>query len=320
MKLLANPLTPLALAAILLTLIPSLSWAGKVECLDRQDWDEKMSIEQYMEDCDAALTSLDGCRLNIEKACINGVEVDLANSTEDHSGMKALGFRGQSSNGVKRSDFLDPSKMYTTSKTPGNRDLKLCSKVEGLTESEAAQMRLNNLPKDKDFVIESVPAFINPRPDVASTSFHWKMRVTNGTPFIEAEIRSLNNLDNSTSGENNRPDLTKASGQSFYEIFKKFLVANLVRCKKDQTFNDSTGATPARSLGEFPEQLRQSIAESHAKVVRGLANSGLDTAALTRNIQRILNVPATAPQADSEESAPPPHNKPHAKGKSRRLH
>ena len=177
MKLRANPRIHLLLAAILLASIPSIGWSGRIECLDRQNWDERMSIQQYMADCDAALTSIDGCRLNIEKACINGVEVDFINLPSFHVEWKVIGFHLQTSNGVKRSDFVDPSKMYNVSRTPGNRDLTLCSKIEGLSDAEVSKMRIDRLPPGKDFVVESVPAFINPKPDVASGSLHWKVTV-----------------------------------------------------------------------------------------------------------------------------------------------
>ena len=313
MKLRANPRIPLALLAILLALIPSLGWSGRIECLDRQDWDEKMSVQQYMEDCDAALTSLDGCRLNIEKACINGVEVDLVNDRFFLQDMDGIGFRHQASNGVKRSDFVDPSKMYNVSRTPGNRNLTLCSKVDGFSEADVSKMRIDRLPPGKDFVVESVPAFINPKPDVATLSLHWKVTVRNGKPFIQVEIRSFNDLDKSTKGENNRPELTKAHGSSFDEIFKQFSLINLVRCKKDQTFDNSTDTVPLRSIGELSEDLRQSVAEDHTEILKGLSNSGLDTAALSRNVQSILRVDELQMK---EETAPPAQ----AKRKSQRQH
>lgn len=251
MKLPANSRIHLLLAAMLLASIPSIGWSGRIECLRRQDWDERMSIQQYMEDCDAALISQDGCRLNIEKACINGVEVDLVNDRFFLQDMDGIGFRHQASNGVKRSDFVDPSKMYNVSRTPGNRDLTLCSKIEGLSDAEVSTMRIDRLPPGKDFVVESVPAFINPKPDVASISLHWKVTVRDGKPFIQVEIRGINNLDESAGGKNKRPQLTKAHGSSFDEIFNQFSLKNLVRCKKEETFFESTRTTAARSLGRL---------------------------------------------------------------------
>ena len=178
-------------------------------------------------------------------------------------------------------------------------------------------MRIDRLPPGKDFVVESVPAFINPRPDVASISLHWKVTVRDGKPFIQVEIRSLEELDNSVKGENNRPQLTKAHGSSFDEIFKQFSIKNLVRCKKDQTFDDSTATVPLRSLGEFSEDLRQSAFKEYTKILKGLSNSGLDTAALSRKVQSILRVDELQMK---KETAPPAQGKPHAKRKSQRLH
>ena len=83
-------------------------------------------------------------------------------------------------------------------------------------------MKIDRLPPGKDFGVESVPAFINPKPDVASLSLHWKVTVRDGKPFIQVEVRGTNNLDESTGGRNKRPDLTKAHGTSFDEIFNQF--------------------------------------------------------------------------------------------------
>ena len=276
-----------------------------------------MSVDQYMEDCDAAILSQDGCRLNIEKACINGVEVDLVNLPSFQIHWEGIGFYSQTSNGVKRSDFVDPSKMYNVSRTPGNRDLTLCSKVDGLSEADVSKMRIDRLPPGKDFVVESVPAFINPKPDVASLSLHWKVTVRDGKPFIQVEIRSTNSLDESTGGRNKRPQLTKAHGSSFDEIFKQFSLKNLVRCKKGETFFESTRTTAALSLGEASEELRKGFASSHAKIMKGIDNSGLDTAALSRRVQDILR---TDELQMEKETAPPAQAKPHAKRKSQRLH
>jgi len=127
----------------------------------------------------------------------------------------------------------------------------------------------------------------------------------------------FNHLDRSTKGENNRPELTKAHGSSFDEIFKQFSLKNLVRCKKDQTFDDSTDTLPLRSIGELPEDIKQSVAEDHTEILKGLSNSGLDTAALSRKFRSILRVDELQMK---EETAPPAQGKPHAKHKSQRPH
>lgn len=49
-------------------------------CRDTENWDEEMTVSKYMDNCDGAIKRNDGCKLNYEKACINGVEVDLMES------------------------------------------------------------------------------------------------------------------------------------------------------------------------------------------------------------------------------------------------
>jgi hypothetical protein len=54
-------------------------WRGDPHiCLTTTNWDEKMTVTDYMDSCDGAITNIDGCKLNYEKACVNGVEVDLS--------------------------------------------------------------------------------------------------------------------------------------------------------------------------------------------------------------------------------------------------
>jgi hypothetical protein len=250
-----------------LSWLPSLGWSDQRDCLRQENWDEKMTVAKYMEDCDAALISMDGCRLNIEKACINGVEVDLMNKTLMPRSMGELGFKSQTSKGVSQNDFADPSKMYTPSQTPGGKTLNLCSKIEGLSPSETANLSLQKLPTDKDYVIESTPAFINPRQDVATLSFHWRLRMSQGQPSYEVEIRSVNNLDNSTAGTNNKPSLTKARGNTLDEAFKQFSVFNLVRCKKEETFTDGNPQDTFRSFAEIPTESRKVMLDNHKKVL-----------------------------------------------------
>ncbi|MFM2006158.1 MAG: hypothetical protein RLZZ09_1813, partial [Pseudomonadota bacterium] len=284
-----------------LSWLPSLGWSDKIDCRNIENWDEKMTVAKYMADCDAALISINGCRLNIEKACINGVEVDLMNKTLMPRSMGELGFKSQTSKGVSQNDFADPSKMYTPSQTPGGKTLSLCSKIEGLSPSETANLSLQKLPTDRDYVIESTPAFINPRQDVATLSFHWRLRMSQGQPSYEVEIRSVNNLDNSTAGTNNKPSLTKARGNTLDEAFKQFSVFNLVRCKKVESFSDGNLQNSVRSIAEVPTQDRQELMTDHKKVLKALATSGLDTKALANNMQRVLNMPVTP-----EEDANPP--------------
>jgi hypothetical protein len=196
--------------------------------------------------------------------------------------------------------------------------LKLCSKVEGLSEAELANLDLSNLPSDQSFVIESVPAIINPDTNVASFSFHWKLTVKNGSPFVEVEFRDINSLDQSSDGANEKPHLTKASGRDFDEVFRKFSLDNLVRCKKVDTFTDIKNIPTARTLAGTPDDMRQFIASGHADIMKGISNSGLDTAALTRRMSQILAMPM--PEPTSEEPVSPPAGKPHAKRKSQRQH
>ena len=318
MKLPANSRTRLTLAAIVLTLAPSLGGAEISSCGGIISWDEKMSVHDYMKACDAAQISRDGCRINLEQACVNGVEVNLRERRNIGGRMEVLGFKPQPSRGLKRSDFADPSKMYNVSKTPGGRDLKLCSKAEGLSEAELANLDLSNLPSDQSFVIESVPAIINPDPNLASTTFHWKLTVTNGKPYVEGEFRAFDNLDMSASGINKKPHLTKASGRDFTEVLRKFSLDNLVRCKSAETFTDTDVSSRARSLADYPEEVRRLIGKEHTEIMSGISNSGLDTAALTRRMSQILAMPLPEPAA--EESASPPAGKPHAKRKSQWSH
>ena len=70
-------------------------------------------------------------------------------------------------------------------------------------------------------------------------------------------------------------------------------------------------------LESFLNILESLLPKSTLKFLKGLSNSGLDTAALSRNVQSILRVDEIQMK---EETAPPAQAKPHAKRKSQRLH
>jgi hypothetical protein len=43
------------------------------------------------------------------------------------------------------------------------------------------------------------------------------------------------------------------------------------RIQEDQTFDDSTDTVPLRSIGQFPEHLRESFAKKHTEILSGLS-------------------------------------------------
>ena len=67
---------------------------------------------------------------------------------------------------VTKDDFSDPTKMYNTVSTPGGTPINLCNKIDGLGAQDIRSLKVGNLPTDKDYVIESTPAFIKPGLDV----------------------------------------------------------------------------------------------------------------------------------------------------------
>lgn len=140
-----------------LALLSHPSFSGpKTFCLDRHNWDERMTVEDYMEECDGAMVSKAGCNLNIEKVCINGVEVNLLKDSRMASpgALKIRGFNARMANGLDKSDFSNPSKMYNVVPTLAGKPLSLCSKIEGLSEEETRYLNIRSLPRNKNYIID----------------------------------------------------------------------------------------------------------------------------------------------------------------------
>lgn len=153
--------------------------------------------------------------------------------------MKDSGFYPRPSNALTRDDFSDPSKMYNTVSTPGGKPLQLCNKIDGLEAQDIRSLKVGNLPTEKDYVIESTPAFIKPGLDFGGTSFHWRVRISGGQYSIEAEIQNPTRFDGPMKvGKQERTDLARATGTSLSDVLVKLLGDNLVRCKKASTFSD----------------------------------------------------------------------------------
>jgi len=262
-----------------------------------------MTVADYMDSCDGAIRNTDGCKLNYEKACINGIEVDLMESNIVGGTFKDGGFDSHPSNALTKSYFSDPTKMYNTVSTPGGTSIHLCTKIDGVTDQNIRSLNLGNLPTDKDYVIESTPAFIKPGLDVGGTSFHWKVSVSHGQVSMEAEIQNSSQIDGPREvGSQKRTDLARVTGNSLNDVFGKLFAENLVRCKKSSTFTDHPEVTTYyKRASDFPEPLRQSYAQDYQRILTAIAPSGVDKASLTRSFNRVFNVNLPVNDASDDE-------------------
>lgn len=268
-----------------------------------------MTVEDYYDTCDGGISTTDGCKLNIEKACINGIEVDLLESRTLDLVMKGNGFDSRGSDALNKSDFSDPSKMYNTVSTPGGRQIQLCTKLDGLKEEDVASLTARKLPTDKDFDVESTPALIKPGQMVGFNSLHYRLKMRDGQLSYEVELRSLENIEGPKAvGRQKRTDLAQVAGKGtggvldIREVLKKLFVINLVRCKKNISFTDRPEMTSFfKTISDTPEKIRQAEAEEFQKVLAAIGPSGVDKAALRSNFQRVFKVDLPVADAPDEE-------------------
>jgi len=276
-------------------LLSSISLAKPVDhslCLETRDWDEKMTLSDYLDSCDGAITNVTGCKLNFEKACINGFEVDLLESMTETDVLKDKGFDSHASRALTQNDFSDPSKMYNMVSTPKGTPLRLCSKVDGITKENVGSLNLGNLPTDKDYVIESSPAFLKPDSNIGYHSFHWRVVVSKGKVNLEVEIQFAAEFDGPAEVDRkNLTSLTQAKGKTIDDINGELFAKNFVRCKKGTTFSDHPEWTYYyKTPAELPDNIRQGNIEDFQKAMTAISNAGVDKVALTENFNRVFHV------------------------------
>ena len=296
----------LAITATQILLLSSDSFgADRDFCRDTENWDEKMTVADYMDSCDGAIITNDGCKLNYEKACINGVEVDLMESNTAGKIMRRNGFDPRPGNALTSSDFSDPTKMYNPVSTPGGTPIRLCAKIEGLTDQNIRSLQIHRLPTEKDYVIESTPAFIKPGLDIGANSLHWRVHVSRGQISIEVEVQNASRFDGPREvGSQKRTDLAKATGTDIADVLSNLFGHNLVRCKKETTFSDHPEFTNYyRTASEFPEKSRQFYLKDYQKVLTAIAPSGVNGPALANRFNSAYNV--NLPIDDVSDDEPP---------------
>jgi hypothetical protein len=277
-------------------------------CLLTTKWDNEMTLSEYMDSCDGAIKSVTGCKINFEKACINGFEVDLMESMTETGLLKNNGFDSHASSALTQNYFSDPSKMYNTVSTPSGKPLRLCTKVDGITKENVGSLYLGNLPTDKDYVIESSPAFLNPDSNIGAHSFHWRVVVSNGQVSVEAEIQFASKFDGpAMAGSQDLTSLTQAKGATIDDINKKLFAENRVRCKKGTTFSDHPEWTAYyKTPAELPDNILKGNVQAFQKAMISIENSGVDKYKLTDNFNKVFHVNlqvAEAPKINEQPNA-----------------
>lgn len=212
-----------------------------INCLNI-DLSENMTVADYMAQCVNGLVSNDGCRVNIEKVCVNGKEV---NFWSDFIGsLKKYGFETKPSNGLSEKNFSDSSQMYNKILLPNKEFTQLCTKIPGLPENLTQQnmdRAVRSLPSG-NYVIESVPPTINPNEDLASATLHYKITVSvdaQGQKQVVTELQ-LRNSDATdrqlSSSGRSAPFKVVSTTDDLRGVSNTLFNENLVRCKKTQTF------------------------------------------------------------------------------------
>ncbi|MDD2767967.1 MAG: hypothetical protein PHT19_04500 [Methylococcus sp.] len=211
-------------------------WDRKNECRDLKNLEQRMTVEEYIAKCANGVASSDGCRINIEKACVNGAEVDLIGGgglgTLFDINLKRYGFDPRFSNGLSKNDFSDPSQMYNKISLPNGKMTQLCHKIEGQTENETQGLTGSSLPSG-DYTIESVPAIVKPNERIGAMTLHWKIIVSGSSRQVEMELRTINQTDRQAVLDGKSAPYRVVS-DSLHKAVLALFVSNLVKCKKER--------------------------------------------------------------------------------------
>lgn len=277
-----------------------------------QEWQTTTNVRNFMALCDGAIHTEDGCKLNIERGCINGVEVDLLKNritgyaNEFYSDLSTYGFKSVSSNGVTRDlfkkEFLD--RMYDPITLPSGSTFQFCSKIEGLSDDEIpglSERKLNELSKGRVINYSSVAAFVNPTENIGMTSLHIDIEFNNGQETVRMSIRNANSLDKikkvglNSETENSSVVVAKSLHDAKFRLFE----ANLIRCKPDEILDpvpeeDSTVSRKLilhqtyNQISDRNPESRQYIADLYGSTLDSLAEAGLKRDELIENFRRMF--------------------------------
>lgn len=293
----------------------SIGWSDFVDC-DRVAMKEESSIEDIMAVCDAPILSRRGCTINIEKACINGYEVDflavIAGTLESATAFKANDSRYV--HGVTSSDFLDskthPKDLYKEVKI-GERTQALCLKANGVKISDIdANHAFNTYQLDsmgEKFVLESVPSFIKPDFFSSDRSLHWKVTKKQDEFTVELEIRSLDEVDKSVKiyKDSNRLFTATGRGATLDQAIENAVDAfstesKVVRCIQ----KNASGPIYFSSLKQYDPESKGIYIKNHKKLMNQLSTTLGNTDQLTQNFQDNLGNIKMA-EADPQQDTPP---------------
>jgi len=269
-----------------------------IDCLEI-DLNKKMTIPDFMAACVDGVVSDDNCDLNLEKACVNGVEVDLWGRAAGYGKDFGFGFNARVSNAVSTKNFSDPSKMYNKILLPNGQSTQLCTKVSGLPENPAPGVLDRILVGEKfppsNYVIESVPPSLNPSNSFAGTTLHYKIIVSmdpNGKQQIRAEVqlRDSDAIDKEISGPDYKAGGFRVTGDRLSSTRARLFTENLVKCKKAQTSVD--GENMKIIADGAPSTMPTKYKSDYQKAQQFWlnANPGLNKEALTTNFENVFKL------------------------------
>ena len=167
--------------------------------------EQTSTVQGFISKCSNGFIDSLGCSINIEKACVNGEEVQLSYRPQQIlSLLGEFGFDAHYSRGISKYD-LKPGQsedsLYKPVKlNPNSPPVQLCNKVPlsgGLTANKLVEQDLPN----GSYKIVSTPAVLKPDEKMVGKTIHWEIEVTPGPNGVPNRILTMSMQDTEIPGK-----------------------------------------------------------------------------------------------------------------------
>jgi hypothetical protein len=204
-------------------------------CSSEDFLNSKITVEEFMATCHNGIVSGAGCRVNIEKACINGQEVSV--NGMNVFDFKLFGFHPSYSHAVTERDFSQDKfhQMYNEFTLPNGQESQLCTEIPGF--SGGSSISVQSLPPG-NYEIHTVPNILKPDRNTTGWTLHYDIIASNinGNQTFQTTVYLG---DTETPGtqftSEGRHDPYRAVGKNPADAEDQLFLGNGVRCKPAET-------------------------------------------------------------------------------------
>ncbi|UZR28570.1 hypothetical protein [Methylococcus mesophilus] len=204
---------------------------------------ERTSVNKFITTCANGIVD-STCRIYIEKACVNGVQVPAPLEDFINEHFPELGFEPvTTTQSLTRGDFVGgDSSMYAPVTLPNGRKTQYCSKVNSEQQFKEIAAGIDAPPGT---YVASTPAVLKPNPTFAAMTLHWtEYTVTDrktGNPktSLLVEILDSYNVHSYVRDPKYRKPVAAYSieGDNWAEVIEK-MKRSRIKCKKQEAITD----------------------------------------------------------------------------------